>query len=91
MDTYKQPFKLTVKELANRLIIVNKYTRYLLGLNGDPVYTDTTIKYAFYNMMIAQWQLEFTGSTHMELSDPNYMLLLQALVQYMATQEPIMN
>ena len=26
MDTYKKPFKLTVKELTNRLIIINKYT-----------------------------------------------------------------
>ena len=69
MDTYKKPFKLTVKELANRLIIVNKYTCYLLGSNGDPIYTDATIKYAFYNMMISQWQLAFTGSAHMELSD----------------------
>ena len=89
MDTYKKPFKLTVKELTNRLIIVNKYTRYLLGSSGDPVYTDTMIKYALYNVMIAQWQLAFAGSTHMELSDPNYML--QALVQYMAMQETIMN
>ena len=53
MDTYKKPFKLTVKELTNRLIIVNKYTRYLLGSNGDPVYTNNMIKYAFYNMMIS--------------------------------------
>ena len=89
MDTYKKPFKLTVKELANSLIIVNKYTRYLAGSNGDPVYTNTMIKYAFYNMMISQWQLAFTGSAHMELSDPNY--TLQALVRYMATQETIMN
>ena len=50
------------------------YTRYLLGSNGDPVYTDTTIKYAFDNMMIAQWQLAFAGSAHIELGDPNYML-----------------
>ena len=89
MDTYKKPFKLTVKQLTIRSIIVNKYTRYLPGSNGDPVYTDTTIKYAFYNMMIAQWQLAFAGSAHMELSDPYYML--QALVQYMAMQETIMN
>ena len=78
-----------MKELTNRLIIINKYTRYLLGSNGDPIYTDTTIKCASYNMMIAQWQLAFAGSTHMELSDPNY--TLQALVQYMAMQETIMN
>ena len=89
MDTYKKPFKLTVKELANRLIIINKYTRYLLGSNGDLIYTDTMIKYAFYNMMISQWQLAFTGSAHMELSDPNY--TLQSLVLYMAMQETIMN
>ena len=89
MDTYKKPFKLTVKELANRLIIVNKYTCYLLGSNGDPVYTNATIKYVFYNMMISQWQLAFAGSAHMELSDPNY--TLQALVQYMAMQETLMN
>ena len=57
MDTYKKPFKLTVKELANRLIIINKYTRYFPGSNGDPIYTDSTIKYVFYNMMISQWQL----------------------------------
>ena len=89
MDTYKKPFKLKVKELTNRLIIVNIYTCYLLGSNGDPVYTDATIKYAFYNMMISQWQLAFTGSAHMELSGPNY--TLQALVQCMAMQETIMN
>ena len=89
MDTYKKPFKLTVKELTNRLIIINKYTRYLLGSNGDPVYTNTMIKYPFYNMMISQWQLAFAGSAHMELSDPNY--TLQALVRYMAMQETIMN
>ena len=78
MDTYKKPFKLTVKELTNRLIIVNKYTCYLPGSNGDPIYTDAMIKYAFYNMMISQWQVAFTGSAHMELSNPNY--TLQALV-----------
>ena len=55
MDTYKKPFKLTVKELASRLIIVNKYTHYLPGSNGDPIYTNPMIKYAFYNMMISQW------------------------------------
>ena len=89
MDTYKKPFKLAVNELTNRLIIINKYTRYLPGSNGDPIYTDTMIKYAFYNMMISQWQWAFAGSAHMELSDPNYML--QALVRYMAMQETIMN
>ena len=89
MDTYKKPFKLTVKELANRLIILNKYTCYLLGSNGDPIYTDTMAKYAFYNMMISQWQLAFACSAHMELSDPNY--TLQTLVRYMAMQETIMN
>ena len=47
MDTYEKPFKLTVKELTNRFIIVNKYTRYLMGSNGDPIYTDTRSKYAF--------------------------------------------
>ena len=47
------------------------------------------IKHAFYNMMISQWQLAFTGSAHMGLSDPNY--ALQALVRYMAMQETIMN
>ena len=36
-------FKLTVKELANRLIIVKKNTRYLPGSNGDHVYTNTMI------------------------------------------------
>ena len=40
-------------------------------------------------MMISPLQLAFTGSAHMELSDPNPML--QALVQYMAMQETIMN
>ena len=40
-------------------------------------------------MMISQWQWEFTGSAHMEVSGPNY--TLQALVRYMAMRETIMN
>ena len=60
-----------------------------MGSNGDPVYTDAMSKYTFYNMMISQWELAFTGSAHMKLSDTTY--TLQALVQYMVMQETIMN
>jgi hypothetical protein len=89
MDTYKKSYKTTVKELANRLIIVNKYTQYLPGSNGNMVYDENTIKYALFNMMVPQWQLSFAATAHSELGDPNY--TYQQLTRYMSTQESIMN
>ena len=59
METYKKPFKLTVKQLANRLIVINKYTQYLPGSGNVTVYDPETIKPAFFNMMLAEWQMEF--------------------------------
>ena len=89
MDTFKKPYKITVKELGNRLIIVNKYTAYLPGSNAIPVYDENTIKYAFYNMMLPNWQLAFAGSSHFELSDNNYSF--HQLSRFMQTQETIQN
>ena len=40
MDTFKKPYKIGVRELSNRLIIVNKYALYLPGSNGNPIYDD---------------------------------------------------
>ena len=45
MDTFKKPFKITVRELSNRLIIMNKYAQYLPGSNGNSVHDDNTMKY----------------------------------------------
>ena len=89
MDTYTKPFKLSVRELGNRLIIVNKYTQYLPGSNGSSVYDENTIKNAFFNMMLPAWQFSFAGSAHTELNDPNYTYAM--LKRYMITQETIHN
>ena len=89
MDTYKKPFKLSVRELSNRLVIVNKYSQYLPGSNGSSIYDGATIKYALFNMMLPQWQLAFAGSAHSELSDPAY--TYAQLTRYMTTQETIHN
>ena len=88
MDTFKKPYKIGVRELSNRLIIVNKYALYLPGSNGNPIYDDNTMKYAFFNMMLDKWQLSFAGTTS-ELNDPNY--TYQMLTRYMVTQETITN
>lgn len=89
MDMYKKPFKLTVHKLLHQLIIVNKYTQYLPGTNGNAIYDDATIKYAFFNMMLPTWQLSFAGSAYTKLDDPNY--TYQQLTRYMTTQETITN
>ena len=74
MDTFKKPFKLSVHNLSNCLVIINKYTQYLPGSVRNLVYGDNTMNYTLFNIILSQWQLVFAGSAHIELSDLNYIL-----------------
>ena len=85
IDNFQKPFKMSVRELSNRLVIINKYSSLLPGSQGNRIFNRTELKYALFNMVRPEWQLAFAGSSQVELGDDAY--TYEMLLRFLITQE----
>lgn len=76
-----KPYAMDCFTTANRLRLINTISIYLPGSGGTQLFPSaTSIKNAFYGLMLPQWQLAF-DSTCNQLDDDDY--TLQKLISFM--------
>ena len=79
-----KPFTMSCYELASQLRLLNTLSIYLPGSGGSLLYPDdTTMKNAFYCLMLPQWRLNFDDSGN-QLDNTNY--TINRLISYMEQQ-----
>ena len=83
LESVKKPFKLSVPDLGERLLEINRVMAKFPGANGVSPYTEQQLKTVFYKMMLDLWKVNFSTSVN-RLHDPTYGFL--DLVHYMETQ-----
>jgi len=86
LDQAKKPYDMTVKDLAQRLLYINKYMKYFPGQAMAEPYDEVQLKYMILMMCPTPWQIKF-AETGKQLSDATY--TYKQFVRYLTIQEDI--
>ena len=88
LDNASKPFRMSVEDLADRLVRINALSAWFPGSNQHKLYNDVEMKRLLHGMMLGEWQLNFNQTTH-RLEDNAY--TYNMVRDYYVDQEEVWN